>query len=186
MTRTYLALAGAALAWAAPAAATTITFDAVPTSYTYQGPYVEQGYTITSLGGAYWSWPSAGELHFDPGDTSAYDLTYSGGGFAVQSVDLSFVASGSAALVEAFDVDDNLIGSLTFTFPTLGTYSNPFPNLVFGRIRITETGDHFSLDNLVVDAAGIPEPATWAMMIGGIGAAGGALRRRRSGSVRFA
>lgn len=32
----------------------------------------------------------------------------------------------------------------------------------------------------------IPEPATWAMMIGGIGAIGGSLRRRRSVKVSFA
>ena len=33
----------------------------------------------------------------------------------------------------------------------------------------------------------VPEPATWAMMIGGIGAAGGALRRRKANvSVTFA
>ena len=37
------------------------------------------------------------------------------------------------------------------------------------------------------DAQGfVPEPATWAMMIGGFGMAGGALRRRKTASVRFA
>lgn len=34
--------------------------------------------------------------------------------------------------------------------------------------------------------APIPEPATWAMMIGGFGMMGASLRRRRSTSVRFA
>ena len=43
--------------------------------------------------------------------------------------------------------------------------------------------DFFGIDNLTytLNAAppgGIPEPATWAMMIGGIGMAGGTLRRR--------
>ena len=36
----------------------------------------------------------------------------------------------------------------------------------------------FSL-TLVTDAGVVPEPATWAMMIGGFGAAGAAMRRRR-------
>ena len=34
--------------------------------------------------------------------------------------------------------------------------------------------------------AGVPEPATWALMILGFGAVGGALRRRAKAAVRFA
>jgi hypothetical protein len=37
----------------------------------------------------------------------------------------------------------------------------------------------WSLD-IVTSAGGVPEPATWAMMIGGFGLAGTAIRRRRS------
>lgn len=35
-------------------------------------------------------------------------------------------------------------------------------------------------------AAAVPEPASWAMMLGGFGVVGGALRSRRKTSVRFA
>ena len=43
------------------------------------------------------------------------------------------------------------------------------------------------LDNVSLSIAAVPEPATWAMMIGGIGAVGGTLRRRKAKvSVRFA
>jgi hypothetical protein len=35
-------------------------------------------------------------------------------------------------------------------------------------------------------AGAVPEPATWAMMIGGFGMVGGAMRRRKSATVRFA
>ena len=61
-----------------------------------------------------------------------------------------------------------------------------------GQAFVTDNGTAFINDasNLVFSAsvAGVvPEPATWAMMIGGIGAAGGALRRRKANvSVRFA
>jgi hypothetical protein len=40
--------------------------------------------------------------------------------------------------------------------------------------------------SITYDAGLVPEPATWAMMIGGIGAAGGALRRRKAAKVSFA
>ncbi|WP_333574000.1 PEPxxWA-CTERM sorting domain-containing protein [Sphingomonas sp.] len=44
-------------------------------------------------------------------------------------------------------------------------------------------------DNLVSASTvptGVPEPASWALLIGGFGLAGSALRRRRSTTVRFA
>nr|WP_281393330.1 PEPxxWA-CTERM sorting domain-containing protein [Sphingomonas xinjiangensis] len=39
-----------------------------------------------------------------------------------------------------------------------------------------------SVDNVrvsLVSASAVPEPATWAMMLFGVGATGGAMRRRR-------
>lgn len=41
-----------------------------------------------------------------------------------------------------------------------------------------------ALDNVAISA--VPEPAAWAMMIGGLGLIGGAARRRRSERVTFA
>ena len=40
---------------------------------------------------------------------------------------------------------------------------------------------YFALDNISLSA--VPEPATWAMMIGGFGMVGGAMRRRRSSAT---
>lgn len=37
-----------------------------------------------------------------------------------------------------------------------------------------------AFDNLTVDLAAVPEPASWALMLGGFGLAGAAVRRRRS------
>jgi hypothetical protein len=46
------------------------------------------------------------------------------------------------------------------------------------------TGNSFEFDNLAV--AAVPEPATWALMIGGFGLVGGALRRRARANAAFA
>ena len=51
------------------------------------------------------------------------------------------------------------------------------------------TGDGVVFDNFSFSAAAVPEPATWAMMILGMGAVGFAMRRRNknvSTTVRFA
>ena len=42
----------------------------------------------------------------------------------------------------------------------------------------------FEIDNIAVTA--VPEPAAWALMILGVGAVGGSLRRRQRTAVRFA
>lgn len=39
------------------------------------------------------------------------------------------------------------------------------------------------IDNVIVMASGVPEPASWALMIGGFGLVGGAMRRRAGASV---
>jgi hypothetical protein len=48
----------------------------------------------------------------------------------------------------------------------------------FNSITFASSGNSFELDNLAV--APVPEPATWAMMILGLGGIGAGLRRRRS------
>lgn len=44
-------------------------------------------------------------------------------------------------------------------------------------------GEQFVLDNVTLNAAAVPEPATWAMLILGLGMIGYAARRRRGSAV---
>lgn len=48
----------------------------------------------------------------------------------------------------------------------------------FNSITFSSSGNSFEVDNLAVSA--VPEPGAWALMIGGFGLTGAALRRRRS------
>lgn len=58
----------------------------------------------------------------------------------------------------------------------------------FTGIRLESTTNSFEIDNLAVGpkatttGGGVPEPATWGMMIMGFGAAGALIRRRRTAS----
>jgi PEP-CTERM motif len=57
--------------------------------------------------------------------------------------------------------------------------SSGFANTDFGRFTLTIDGP----GNIIGAGGGVPEPATWAMLIFGFAGIGVALRRRRSGAV---
>ena len=56
-----------------------------------------------------------------------------------------------------------------------------FGGAVVNQVVLRSTGNSFEVDNFAgTIQAGVPEPATWAMMIIGFGAAGSVIRRRRA------
>lgn len=96
---------------------------------------------------------------------------------AYNTLTLNFVGGGSQSFT----------GAQLVANPS-GSQSSPNTN---GRFRFTgaageriasitfaSTGNSFEVDRLAV-AGAIPEPATWAMMLGGFGLIGAASRRRR-------
>lgn len=48
-----------------------------------------------------------------------------------------------------------------------------------GALRFSSTGVAFEFDTIAANVAAVPEPAQWALMIGGFGLVGMALRRRQ-------
>ncbi len=47
-------------------------------------------------------------------------------------------------------------------------------------ITFASSGNSFEIDGLAANVGAVPEPGTWALMIGGFGGAGAMLRRRRA------
>jgi hypothetical protein len=89
-----------------------------------------------------------------------------GGGFAGP---LSFTVSAASALT---------LASLASTF-----YDNS--EVFFATDLVITSGQTGNVGATVTPSA-VPEPASWAMFIGGFGLIGGAMRRRQRGNVRFA
>ena len=67
-------------------------------------------------------------------------------------------------------------GPATFNFGNGGAFSLALNDTFFGTPGTTNVSGTFAL----ISESAVPEPATWAMMLMGFGAAGFAMRRRRS------
>ena len=148
------------------------------------------------------STPNAGDYRFYLGTTNAAIATF-GTNTTVPFADPSYTEvysgklpalDGNALTIDlttSFDYDP-AAGNLLLTIFQNLDYSgdlyveadtnNPATNIrfsaypyAFNQGLVTQFGE----------AAAVPEPATWAMMIGGMGLAGGAMRRRRT-AVSFA
>jgi hypothetical protein len=98
--------------------------------------------------------------------------------------DLFGLGSGTVTL-NAFDRFGNLLGTVTDTDnkplgqgPVLEFDMAGIHSVTFSGTSGTVGFDNFEFDT--VTAAGVPEPAGWALMIAGFGLAGAALRRRRA------
>jgi hypothetical protein len=141
--------------------------------------------------GQQWDWITFGDADF-PGPSPISDffnfassdpqasLTFSGGGHNGPTI-----AYGPNSVVlpgwEPSAIGATLMWSGD-SVTRLGAGQLLFSTLVTGNGAVRSD---FQVANLVSGA--VPEPATWAMMIGGIGMVGGAMRRRKvSATVSFA
>jgi len=164
---TRLLVAASALAVATPAFSTALVLDS--------GWYDDTGY-------------NAGE----PTEASAYIFTLTGSAYF--RVTDAF-ATGDIWTVT--DADANVLGSTSYTTDGAAvpeyygtqwsdtSYSRLSLLLGAGSYALTLTGDcgagcpaGFAVRLDTAAVADVPDPASWAMMVGGFGLIGGALRRR--------
>ena len=198
MTKTYLlaTVIGTAIATAAPAQAATIIV-------TGNGQVVPLELELQDLGDGTYSGGSFDTFRTNRGPAIQYSFLINYGLTAPTDGDgaISFTTTSTAinadsALLEILggtfngapiDIDftTNSDGSVTYSSSlgfTQATMGQEFVLSLSARVR---RGGTLST-SVAYDESAVPEPATWAMMIGGMGVAGGALRRRRAATVTFA
>lgn len=145
------------------------------------------GVSNTTLGSTFgYNVTPGGENWFGIADIGTPSATFY---FAVPTNAFGFYLTGLGADAFGTSISVTLLdGSQTAFALTLndngGAQYFGFTDTVeFTSVRIdqfTNGGDAWGIDDVSYNAAAIPEPATWAVMIGGFGLAGAALRRRRS------
>lgn len=111
---------------------------------------------------------------------------------SISSFQFDFTTYVGGMALTIFDKDGAILLS-TAPPPTSGAYSDPGNYLHFavssangvGGFSMTGGGveGNTSIDNVMVNTSGggVPEPATWGLMLAGFGLAGATLRRRRAG-----
>lgn len=211
--KTKLALAlTASLAFATPSLA-AVTLSSTPGTAIYSGPTPTYDFesaapvtgglvTTGSVGGVraqpfgstgnYWtvgpsdgspgtmdltSFGSIGKISFIWGSVDGYNT------LQVLGKDLTTVLYTFTGADAAVTPNGNQTSPITNPLALL-TITGADRNLV-GGLRLFSTTNAFEVDNFAI--GGVPEPATWAMMLFGIGLAGAALRtaRRKRPAVTY-
>jgi hypothetical protein len=181
--------------------ATTLDFDEFAhggSVVVYRQPVTTQGFSFSASPEAPLAvWGSSFPNNADQGGATL--ANWNGGTTVVRRADNSLFSLVSLDIADIYDAGS--ANNMLFTFHDgvstttevfsldrikgLQTLSFNRTNLHwFSYSQLGVTG--FQIDNLVVDApvvSAVPEPATWAMMILGMGGIGAVLRTRRRGGM---
>lgn len=175
-------------------AAEIITFAplAGAANHSVAGPYVEKGLKFAmSNPFGFFVWGTGAAANAQPGGATLAPSSY--GNLTIST------AGGTTFDLARFDVADVMNvgngGPITFSYETVGGSGNGLFNLdlVPGlqtvslnltglkRFSIQAFAPGVQIDNVAftLGTSGVPEPASWALLIGGAAMAGAALRRRR-------
>lgn len=187
---------------ALPAQSATVTFESEAAFRCDGGPsHSAEGLTYNYAFAACYYSPSS-PADFPTAITSTVmasgysdtSFTLTGGGvFSLNSVDLAFGPFHHGGLTtDTTLVTGNLFGGGTvsqlltvgYGFQTHTLNWSGLTSVTFGQFA--GASEYLAFDNIVYNAGGaVPEPATWAMMIGGLGIVGAAMRRGNR-KLRFA
>jgi len=83
-----------------------------------------------------------------------------------------------------FTLSNGHSSTLTATGSGYITFDTFTSNEWFNSVLLTTTDNGLNIGSISYETAAVPEPASWMLMIGGFGAIGAAMRRRRV-AVRF-
>ena len=180
-----LALAAASVLATSAQAVTVVDFSDVTVTFNTFTTVTSGGLDFTYGGtGLAYVWDGASPnsngtnnliLGYSPVD--AITITKTGGGaFTLNSIDLA-VSWYSTVSPNTIDVN----GSPLTIDTTLTTYTFNWTGTAFTITGLASNDGYWTGDNVVYDA--VPEPATWAMMIGGFGLVGATLRSRRRNAI---
>ena len=169
------------------ASAAVMTFSGLTENEVSLPRYTEAGLTAVSTnGGVFWGYPTGQQLHLDPDSfgNSDYDFTFGGLAFNLLSVDVSDNSPGAIGTWTAYNASNVLVATYAMSGSTLHTDTGFAGFEGVYRVHLTNTVDHFSIDNLMFEAADdtdVPEPVSLALI--GLGLAGVAATRRKRSTV---
>ena len=125
-----------------------------------------------------------GHLISNEGDAdSTYDVYDLDGNLLQSAFIVSPITSTGIAFDGTFYYTDNVFNSSFNVFDSSGTFLRT-TSYVGGTYHL---GEDLSVNYAArSDTGGVPEPASWAMMVGGFASIGGALRARRRTTASFA
>ena len=203
-TKALLALAGSIIAFASPASAATYLYSASAAdgfgNHSINGSFVTSD-VESSIAGYYFiesihvdQVSYAGQKEDEDWDTGEITITpfsYTGSDLTYYSQPEWFEGWRGWYNPATGDIVGNFYGfDVGHVSYANADRSHAFSSGGFGQggdIFFQAPGSDFSFYNPTVSlAVAVPEPATWAMMIGGFGLAGGAMRRRQRQALRFA
>jgi hypothetical protein len=199
----------AALAFAATSAgAVTVTFEELPGDTALPSPLISGGLVFSNPGDPDAPGQDAFFIIADGSNgTTTLAPNFFGSTTTISAVGGAAFTLTSFDFSDAFDFADDPVvvtlnfmggGNQTLTFTADDEFGMQTANVGISGIlsfNLTTSGSAFGedtvqLDNIVysLDATGpaVPEPASWAMMIGGFGLVGGAMRRAKVSNVAYA